>query len=424
MQKFYDRIISYEAQGEVYLRQTKSTIVEFINGVASSIESSDDVKIDVKISTDTGVGSGITTDINDVDVVDRAYENLKYIKSEPIELYNEKIAENIKYDEKIENLTAKELKSAGEKIYKRLLEKNGESLDAKIMISAKLVSDHVKNTKGFNGKSTYGNYDIMITTKSDEGFDEVYFHKADGKYFELDEKTIDGIIEKHKLRNNQVKIESGKYDVVFSNQAQGVVISRLISGVSDDNIKRNISPLAGKEGEKIFSEKLTVFDDATMDYGYNTRAFDDKCKTSENVLLVENGVFKDTLKNVLRGNFIAREFDHTPQVNASNFIVKPTCTDEELMSSVKRGIMIDVVIGGHIGNIERGDYVATCSSAYLIEDGKLVSKVKDCMVTGNIYEDLKNVKAVGNIMNTLKVLMVPLGYSPMMLVGGVELISK
>jgi len=68
----------------------------------------------------------------------------------------------------------------------------------------------------------------------------------------------------------------------------------------------------------------------------------------------------------------------------------------EMISSMDKGIILSGAMGAHSGNIPNGDYSVGVSPGLYVENGKIVGRVKDAMVAGNIYETLKNVISVEN----------------------------
>ncbi len=61
-----------------------------------------------------------------------------------------------------------------------------------------------------------------------------------------------------------------------------------------------------------------------------------------------------------------------------------------------RGLILEGVLGAHSGNIPNGDYSVGVSTGLYVEGGEIRGRVTDTMVTGNVYETLSNVVAVGD----------------------------
>ena len=63
---------------------------------------------------------------------------------------------------------------------------------------------------------------------------------------------------------------------------------------------------------------------------------------------------------------------------------------------IKEGILAQFLMGAHSGNVLNGDYSVGVSTGFMIENGRITGRVKDCMLSGNVYETLSNVEAVEN----------------------------
>jgi PmbA protein len=67
-----------------------------------------------------------------------------------------------------------------------------------------------------------------------------------------------------------------------------------------------------------------------------------------------------------------------------------------MVSDMKEGLIIEQLMGAGQGNILGGDFSGNVLLGYKVESGKIVGRVKDTMVTGNVYQVLKEIAAVGS----------------------------
>jgi hypothetical protein len=67
------------------------------------------------------------------------------------------------------------------------------------------------------------------------------------------------------------------------------------------------------------------------------------------------------------------------------------------VDNIRRGLLVDHVRGGGMGNTLAGEFSVNLELGFLIEDGRLAGRVKNCMLFGNMYELLKDgVEAIGD----------------------------
>jgi len=57
---------------------------------------------------------------------------------------------------------------------------------------------------------------------------------------------------------------------------------------------------------------------------------------------------------------------------------------------------VEQLIGAGQGNTLGGDFSGNVLLGFKVENGKITGRVKDTMVSGNIYQMLKNITAIGS----------------------------
>ena len=80
----------------------------------------------------------------------------------------------------------------------------------------------------------------------------------------------------------------------------------------------------------------------------------------------------------------------------SALIISPgETTFEEMVKDIKEGLVIEQLMGAEQGNILGGDFSGNVLLGYKIENGKIIGRVKNTMVSGNVYQVLKEIAAIG-----------------------------
>jgi PmbA protein len=67
-----------------------------------------------------------------------------------------------------------------------------------------------------------------------------------------------------------------------------------------------------------------------------------------------------------------------------------------MVSGMKEGLVIDELMGAEQGNIMGGDFGGNILLGYKVENGEIVGRVKDAMLSGNIYNVFKQQIEIGN----------------------------
>ena len=93
-----------------------------------------------------------------------------------------------------------------------------------------------------------------------------------------------------------------------------------------------------------------------------------------------------------------RGFASQPSPSNSNVIVNPgNMSFEAMIKDIKYGVLVDQVLGAGQSNILAGEFSVNIDLGYLIENGEITGRVKDCMIAGNAFAVFNNIIAMGNI---------------------------
>lgn len=97
-----------------------------------------------------------------------------------------------------------------------------------------------------------------------------------------------------------------------------------------------------------------------------------------------------------------RDYASLPVPATTNLVMIPgDRTLEQMIAAVQDGIFVPGVIGGGQSNLVAGDFSLNVGLGYRIEGGRLVGRVKNTMVAGNVYDILKNnLVAIGTKLET------------------------
>jgi PmbA protein len=220
---------------------------------------------------------------------------------------------------------------------------------------------------------------------------------------------------------NARKIESGVFSVIFTQAAfRSLLYYTLINAVKADYVQRERSALKGKIGEKVASELVTVYDDGLLDGGLLTSKFDGEGVPCQKTLVIDRGV----LRNFLYDNYTANKagaestgnasrtglasYASTPVLEASNFVFKGgNRTAEELVGEVDEGLLVYGLQGAHSSNPESGEFSVVATPVWKIESGNVAYAGQGAMLTGVVFDVLRNVSALGSNVRKLGQLVAP-----------------
>ena len=192
---------------------------------------------------------------------------------------------------------------------------------------------------------------------------------------------------------------AGEMNVVMDPVLAGVFIHEAFGHAAEaDHVLQNASVLAGKLGERIAGENVTICDNPAL-HEFGFYPFDDEGVRAEKRVLVKNGVLVDYMHsretaaklNARPGNGRAQA-TLEPVVRMSNTYVEAgDYSFEELLEEAKNGIFLAGTRGGET-NPATGYFQFSAQYGYLIENGELGKPVRDVALSGNTLEILRNIK--------------------------------
>jgi len=303
------------------------------------------------------------------------------------------------FDPALEDITCADLISQGREILAKLTQLNSR-INANFNIS--LIIEYITIV---NSNGTYFKYPVSeltyqltgIVEGSKTGVTRMLFSS---KFVPFPQEKLEEIAFYYSLANNLVDFKLSSCPVILDPQAGWTLFYRFYTGVNGENILKGVSPLAGKVGERIFSPKLSILDDPTLDYLPGSIPVDDEGVLTSRKILVEKGVLKgfifdlftasgygtSSTGNGLKHTMWMKGMEFPPRPNFTTLFCQPgNLTVKEMITSLEEGILIEEVLGFHSGNILAGDFSVNVGMGYLIKNGKPRGRVGGCMVSGNIY---------------------------------------
>jgi PmbA protein len=199
------------------------------------------------------------------------------------------------------------------------------------------------------------------------------------------------------------KAKTAKVPVVFDPMVANSILDHVFEGVNGDSVYRGASFLAGKLGEKIAGEQVTIIDDGTMPGGFGTSPFDGEGVPSRRTVVVENGVLKSYLLNTYTAKKLglkttgnaSRGLAGTPGIGPGNYFLQAgTKTPKEIIASIPEGLYVTEFLG-HGVNLVTGDYSRGASGLW-ISGGELTYPVEEITVAGNLKDLFFNISEIGN----------------------------
>jgi TldD protein len=156
-------------------------------------------------------------------------------------------------------------------------------------------------------------------------------------------------------------------------------------------------------GKRFGSETLSIVDDGSLPGGRGSHPFDDEGVRTRKNYLIEDGVLVGRLHSretaakmgeSVTGNARAVAWRFPPIVRMTNTYIEPRSAGfDELIRDVPLGLYALDMIGGQT-MMEM--FTFSAAYGYMIRDGRIAELVRDVVLTGNVFETLKNIDMVAD----------------------------
>lgn len=263
------------------------------------------------------------------------------------------------------------------------------------------------NSRGFLGSYRFSSCSLSASPVAKQGdrMEADYWYTAARSHAKLDSPASVGrrAAERTLRRLGARKLATQKATVVFDPIPAAGLVGNIFDAVEGDAIYRNASFLAGKLGERVASENVTVIDDGTIPGLFGTSPFDDEGVPSRRTPVIERGV----LKNYLLNSYTARKLGMRTTGNAARgitgnagvgqgnlFLEAGSVPPSEIIRGIRRGLYVTEVLGSGV-NIVTGDYSLGATGLW-IEDGEFAYPVSEITIASTLQQMLMNIEAIGS----------------------------
>jgi PmbA protein len=411
MQDILRKIEGRVDSAEVFYVDSHSTEIGFEGWKIKSSSVLQKEGYSLRVVKNGKIGMAATTDSNGIDrMIENAIATAEFGEKVDIEFPGKSEFKRPKiFDPALTELSIEDLISYG-RIFIRFCERYRGSADLDFGVQKSISEVQIANTSGFHDgykKSVLSWGGGLNRVKQNDVFmvgDGSGSTSLPDMEAEL-KKLTDPFHEKMALAENLLTVSSGKIPIVFSPRGTMVVMLPIQAAINGRSVYTGTSPLVGKEGEKLFDDKFSVIDDGTLDNRLGSSPFDDEGMPKRQIEIVDGGVFKNFIFDLVTGARAGRKSNgcgergifNASSPSLSNLAISPGNTSyEDMLGSIEEGIFIDGVLGLGQGNIIAGSFSNPVGTAFKIENGKLVGRVKNASISGNIYNDMKEIAAIGD----------------------------
>lgn len=295
----------------------------------------------------------------------------------------------------------------GQDLVEKIRELNPEVL-CDCEISKNVTTIIIANTNGGFATYTTSVFAISINGTLIDGTDMFFVgdYTLGCKPIENTDELVSSV--STQLENGKVISDpvNGQVDAIFTPRGvASAIIPPLMSGFNGKSVLQGSSPLADKLDKIVFDKKIRIWDHPDQHMIPGSRMCDDEGVSSKRMPLIDNGVVRNFLYDLQTagqsnkestGN-AHRSLSSPPSPGISVSVVYPGDTSfQDMVANTKHGIIVEGLLGAGQSNILGGDINANVLLGYRIKNGEIVGRLKNTIINGNVYQALKNIKALGN----------------------------
>ncbi|MDD5091700.1 MAG: TldD/PmbA family protein [Candidatus Wallbacteria bacterium] len=206
-------------------------------------------------------------------------------------------------------------------------------------------------------------------------------------------------------------VKAGVYNVVLNSSLAGVFTHEAFGHFSEADLLEDAPTMREKMqlGAHLGNEILNIKDDPTMPGQVGFYRYDDEGVRARPVQLMKNGVLTGRLHSrrtassfgePLTGHCVAEDYRYAPIVRMGTIFIEPgTDSLDTLLGKIGDGLYLLDAKGGQTS----GDsFTFGAQYGYLVRNGKKDRMIRDINISGNLYQTLQNITAVGNDLNLSK----------------------
>ncbi|MDD3627643.1 MAG: metallopeptidase TldD-related protein [bacterium] len=396
-------------EAEVLLKEDHSTSLSYQNGRLEEVTKRNIQDFSLRIIKDSKTSA----------VYGSKPKNAEKLVSSAIELSKNGSPAHFKFSDaadvpnlkmtsgKTKKLNIKDLQEFGEDLISRL--KKFTDVEPDLGIAMDSSTTQIKTTSGANLKNKTTTFSASVLLKIPESASGIYTYVFDKKPQKIKDVELHALATEYKYFKKKIIPETGILPVYFYPGTFSSLIYAFICGISGENLVKKISPLENKIGEKIFSSKLTIEDNPLISGCIHSVPFDDEGVPTTKKYLIEKGVLKsfindlnsaEKLKQTPTGNgfkhsMFGASISTPPSPFTTSIYVEPGDKKEkEIIKGIDKGLYVKQFLGFHSNDYIQGKFSVTVGIGYYIEKGKIRGALDKTMISGNIYDVLKNVAEI------------------------------
>jgi PmbA protein len=396
------------AEAEVYQVSSEETQVRFEANRLKQLQTNQSTSVALRVIKDGKIGYATASGALDrQQLVKNAIETSVFGAVAKFNLPGHEIYPAVEiFDPAVADVPIKDMVGLGEEIIAAIT-RHTRGILCEGGASRGTFSLKIMNSRGGQAEYRKSFFSVGIEGTLVEGTDMLFVGESESSCHPVTDPQaiIKTVLRQLDLAKNKAKAPTRDLPVIFTPDGVIALVMPLMSAFNGKTVLEGASPLRDKAGQLMFDKKFSLSDNPTVAYRPGSRPCDDEGVPSRSTLLVANGIVKEFLYDLQTAALAGKKSTGNgsrgrgglPAPSPSAFVIAPgDTTFEDMVKDIKEGLVIEQLMGAEQGNLLGGDFSGNVLLGYKIENGKMVGRVKDTMVAGNVYKILKDIAAIGS----------------------------
>ncbi len=194
---------------------------------------------------------------------------------------------------------------------------------------------------------------------------------------------------------------TGRVPILFTSKAADMLWGTVQAALNGKQVIEGASPWSDRLGQQVTSDAITISQQPTS--GPFSCPFDDEGTPTRPITFIDRGVLQlfytdrtvgKTLGSGTTGNGFRSGLGSYPTPGLFNLLIQPGSKSlDQLIATLDNGLILDQMLGSGAGI--SGEFSINVDLGYRVQNGQIVGRVKDTMLSGSVYTALKSLVEMG-----------------------------
>ncbi|MGQ4648966.1 metallopeptidase TldD-related protein [Lyngbya aestuarii] len=384
---------------EVYQSRSLSRPVFFEANRLKQIESSQSEGIALRLWRDGRPGLAVAYgSVEPQDLVDRAIAVTHLNEPELVELAE---TEKAHYPDMGKDVPAEELIAMGKEAIALVRDVYPEVLCTS-QWECEEETTRLVNSRGLDCYCTDTTLSCFLSAEWVRGDD--FLSVADGQTERgtlNPHKLVQQILQRLNWAQDNISPATGRVPILLTSKAADLLWDTVEAALNGKRVIEKATPWSDRLGQVVMSTKVNL--SQQPEAGPYSCPFDDEGTITQPLLLIQQGRLQQFYSDRTIGRLLGTGstgcgfrpgMGSYPTPGLVNLLIQPGKGSLlELIKQLDKGLVVDQILGSGAGI--SGDFSINVELGYRVSQGQIIGRVKDTMVSGNVYSALEELVAIG-----------------------------